>query len=128
MTLSTSRPVLSLCALLLAACSSSEGGAGSAAGGGEAKAAPAPTGKRAAAAGVPKVATPPPPLPADPGGARGVPGWAVRLGGNAAESGRAVVVSDNGDIYLAGLFRGQVDFGAGARYTARRADGFLARL
>ncbi len=127
MSFSTSRPVLSLCALVLAACSSSEGGAGSAAGGGEAKA-PAPTGKRAAAAGVAKVATPPPPLPADPGSARGVPGWAVRLGGNAAESGRAVALDAKGDIYLAGLFRGQVDFGAGARYTARRADGFLARL
>ncbi len=52
----------------------------------------------------------------------------MRLGGNAAESGRAVAVDDKGNIYLAGLFRGQVDFGAGARYTARRADGFLARL
>lgn len=129
MSSSTSRPLLSLCALALAACnSSSEGGAGSAAGRGEARAAPARTGARAAAAGVAVVATPPPPLPADPGRARGKPGWAVRLGGNAAESGRAVAMDAKGNIYLAGLFRGQVDFGAGARYTARGSDGFLARL
>ena len=130
MSFSTSRPVLSLCALALAACtSSSDGGAGSGADTrGEARAAAPGARKGAAAAGVAKRATPPPPLPADPGATRGKPGWAVRLGGTAAESGRAVAVDPRGNIYLAGLFRGQVDFGGGARYTARGSDGFLARL
>jgi hypothetical protein len=86
-------------------------------------------GARRASAGVPERATPPPPLPADPGGAsKGKPLWAVRLGGIKAESGRAVTVDAQGNVYLAGLFRDTVDFGGAGRFTAQGVDGFLARL
>jgi hypothetical protein len=96
-------------------------------------AAPAARGAaRAASAGVAERPTAPPALPVDPAGTggkgKGKPVWAIRLGGTAAESGRSVAVDAQGSLYLTGLFRDTVDFGAGARFTARRADGFLARL
>jgi hypothetical protein len=136
MTLSTSRSALSLCALAALAAACKEGGAESGEGG---RAAPraavtgepaAEPGARRASAGVAlKPHTAPPPLPSDPGGgAHGKPQWAVRLGGNAAESGRAIAVDARGDLYLAGIFRGTVDFGGAARLTARGADGYLARF
>ncbi len=121
------RAVLSLWAVCApAACKSGEEGSGRPAG--EAAAAKPGAGVRRASAGVPERATPPSPLPADPGNGGGNPLWAVRLGGNAAESGRAVAVDAGGNIYLAGLFRDTVDFGGGSRFTAHAADGFLARV
>jgi hypothetical protein len=132
MTPTITRAVLSMwtvCAL--AACKTGEGGDKAAVRPvtGSASEKPGPAARRASA-GVPARATPPPPLPPDRnrGKGAGVPLWAVRLGGNAAESGRAVAVDASGGIYLAGLFRDTVDFGGGARFTARGVDGFLARL
>ncbi|HWM84877.1 MAG TPA: hypothetical protein VNO33_03540 [Kofleriaceae bacterium] len=130
MTPSTTRFAASLCALALAAlqpaCKAESSDAGEASAPREARAAAKPV--KRGAIGVPARPTPPPALPADPGGTSGKPTWAVRLGGIAAESGRAVAVDARGNVYLAGLFRGTVDFGGGARFTAGRADGFLARF
>lgn len=153
-----SRALLSLwmawaAAALPAGCNSRDGdeaAASKSAAGGEAKPARGATAGAAhlAQAGVPATATPPPALPADPRAGqsaghgadqgagkskgkdseRGVPLWAVRLGGNKAESGRSIAVDAQGNLTVTGLFRDTVDFGGGARFTARGADGFLARL
>jgi hypothetical protein len=127
---SRSFPLLCAAAAALLSCKGDDSAGAPRAGSGPAAGAPE-AGKSAAkraSAGVPERATPPPPLPRDPGGEKGKPTWAIRLGGNAAESGRAVAVDARGELYLTGLFRGEVDFGSGARFTAAGADGFLARL
>src|SRR4051812_34887016 len=55
--------------------------------------------------------TPLPPLAADPGGATGKPAWATGFGGLGIDSPRDVAVAQDGSIYVAGLFDGEIDFG-----------------
>lgn len=136
-----SRALFSLCgwaaAAILAGCSGKPDAPARA--GGPPAAAPAAPGVKRGEAGLSATPTPPPPLPADPGPAaagakgkrddarRGSARWAIRLGGTKAESGRAVAVGPDGGLTVTGLFRDEVDFG-GTKFTARGADGFLARL
>lgn len=70
-------------------------------------------------------------LPADPGGKGGEHAWSIRLGGNKADSGRAIAVADDGTVYVAGMYRDTVDFGDGVKHTASDADtydGFVVAL
>lgn len=50
----------------------------------------------------------------------------IRFGGSGWDSARGVAVDDAGNIYLAGEFRDQVDFGGGAETSAGGIDGFVA--
>lgn len=62
--------------------------------------------------------TPLPPLAADPGGATGKPMWGVGFGGLGIDSPRGVALAQNGDIYVAGYFDGEADFGPGGKHVA----------
>jgi hypothetical protein len=71
-----------------------------------------------------------PPLAADPGGATGKPIWQSAFGGLGIDSTRGVAVSASGDVYVAGYFEGEIDFGApaGKKTSAGKTDAFLAKL
>ena len=56
----------------------------------------------------------------------GQPLWAKRFGGAASDSGKAIVVSDQGAVCVAGVFGSQVDFGGGALSSAGQDDAFVA--
>lgn len=132
MNMTSSRIVLasSLCAALGAIACKGDGDRSEAAGDKVAKSG----GGKAREGGGDVAATPAPaptpvvPLPADPGDRKkGAHQWSVRMGGPAAESGRAVAVDPKGNVYLTGLFRETVDFGDGVPLTADGVDGFVAR-
>jgi hypothetical protein len=53
--------------------------------------------------------------------------WSQRLGGTLADGGNSVVVDNNGDVVVAGYFRGTVDFGGGNLVSAGGADIFIAK-
>jgi hypothetical protein len=54
--------------------------------------------------------------------------WSKRLGGAATpDIGRAVTVDASGNLYVAGLFNGTVDFGAGGLTSSGANDVFLAK-
>jgi hypothetical protein len=59
---------------------------------------------------------------------RGSQPWAKRFGGVGADSGHALAVDGNGDIYIAGVFTGAVDFGGGPLgvFSSDRPELFLA--
>jgi hypothetical protein len=54
--------------------------------------------------------------------------WARRLGGAEQDEGRAVAFDPFGNILLAGVFRGSVEFLPGRTITAQERDIFLMRL
>src|SRR3954468_22621458 len=73
------------------------------------------------------------PLPAlatDTGGATGKPIWQAGFGGFGIDVPRGVAVGAGNEVYVAGYFEGECDFGApvGKRTAAGMADGFLAKL
>jgi hypothetical protein len=84
----------------------------------------------------PAVTKPLPPLAADPGGATGKPLWATSFGGLGIDAPRDVALAANGDVYVAGYFDGEIDFGGKvgkrtapvAKPTDKTADGYLAKL
>lgn len=86
--------------------------------------APAPAPKK------PLPTTPLPPLSADPGGATGKPIWQAGFGGLGIDAARAVAVDASGDVYVAGYFDGEIDFGGtiGKKPSAGGSDGFVAKL
>ncbi len=77
-----------------------------------------------------------PPLAKDPGGATGKPLRAVGFGGLGDDAGRALAIGANGDVYVAGFFDGECDFGGGGKLTAAGdqtgkkppSDAFVLRL
>ena len=54
--------------------------------------------------------------------------WAKRLGGASSEFGGGVAVDLSGDLFLAGTFYADVDFGAGTLPNAGGSDLFVARF
>lgn len=80
--------------------------------------------------------TPLPPLAADTGGATGKPLWATGFGGLGIDSPRDVAVAQDGSIYVAGLFDGEIDFGGTiGKHTApsekpqdAKSDAYLVKL
>jgi len=64
-------------------------------------------------------------LKLDPSGA---PLWARNFGGVADDFGRAVTTDAAGNIYLAGMFNGTVDFGTGPLVSAGSTDLFVVKL
>ncbi len=58
-------------------------------------------------------------------------GWAMNMGGNTADNGKAVARDGNGNVYVTGIFTGTADFnsgGAGGTLTAAgNEDVFLAK-
>lgn len=73
------------------------------------------------------------PLPAlaqDTGGATGKPIWQQSFGGFGMDVPRGVATGANDDIYVAGYFDGEIDFGGsvGKKTSAGGSDGFLAKL
>lgn len=64
-----------------------------------------------------------PPLAADPGGATGKAVWATGFGGLGIDSPRGIAVSPSGEVYVAGYFDGETDFGAGGKHVAPKKDG-----
>ena len=56
----------------------------------------------------------------------GQPLWAKRFGGAASEAGRAIAVSAQGVVCMAGDFDLQVDFGGGTLTSAGQGDAFIA--
>ncbi len=71
-----------------------------------------------------------PPLAADPGGATGKPVWQAGFGGLGIDSTRGVAVTPTGEVYVAGYFEGEIDFGApvGKKTSAGKSDAFLAKF
>jgi hypothetical protein len=53
--------------------------------------------------------------------------WATRFGGTAADYGAAVAVTGNGDVVVAGVFGGAVDFGGGVLLSSGSTDLFIAK-
>src|SRR6188474_495071 len=67
-------------------------------------------------------AAPPPPPAEDRGGATGKPRWGIGFGGLGTDAPRAVATGPDGDVYVAGYFDGEIDFGAaGKRAAAAKA-------
>jgi hypothetical protein len=57
--------------------------------------------------------------------------WAVQAGGTSDDEASSVVVDAAGDVYIAGVFQGKVDFRPGRResfFTAKDRDAFLWKL
>ncbi len=71
-----------------------------------------------------------PPLAADPGGATGKPMWQAAFGGLGIDSTRGIAVSAGGDVYVAGYYEGEIDFGGtvGKKTSAGKSDAFVAKL
>jgi hypothetical protein len=71
-----------------------------------------------------------PPLAPDPGGATGKPIWQTAFGGFGIDSVRGVAVGNDGSIYVAGYFEGDIDFGGtiGKKTSAGKSDAFLVKL
>lgn len=61
-------------------------------------------------------------------GQAGMHEWSVSFGGSGADSGLAISVADNGDVFVGGSFSGTVDFGDGAIQSAGGTDGFVLKL
>ncbi len=78
----------------------------------------------------PKTPKPPPPprstLPPDSGEHTGKTLWAKGLGSLMGDEGRAVALNAAGDVAVAGMFGGPIDFGNGTAITPQGTDGFLA--
>ena len=73
--------------------------------------------------------TPLPALAPSSGGSTGKPMWQAGFGGFGMDVPRGVAVAKNGDIYVAGYFDGEADFGPlGKRTSAGGSDGFLLKL
>jgi hypothetical protein len=53
--------------------------------------------------------------------------WATRFGGTSADYGAAVAVTGNGDVVVAGVFGGAVDFGGGVLVSSGSTDMFIAK-
>jgi hypothetical protein len=72
-----------------------------------------------------------PPLAKDPGGATGKAVWATGFGGLGTESPRGIVVAPNGDIYIAGIFDGEMVVGDQkfkATGDVTKTDAFVMKL
>lgn len=71
-----------------------------------------------------------PPLAPDPGGATGKPMWQAAFGGLGIDSTRGVAVGAGNEVYLAGYFESEIDFGGdvGKKKSAGKSDAFLAKL
>lgn len=71
-----------------------------------------------------------PPLAADPGGATGKPVWQTGFGGLGIDSTRGIAVTGSGEVWVAGYFEGETDFGGtiGKKTSAGKSDAFLAKL
>jgi hypothetical protein len=71
-----------------------------------------------------------PPLAADPGGATGKAIWQAGFGGLGIDAPRAVAVAASGDVYVAGYFEGEIDFGGaiGKRTSKGKSDAYVAKL
>lgn len=61
-------------------------------------------------------------------GSGGAFGWARRLGGAGEDGAFAVTVDGDGNVLLAGLYSGQVDFGGGMMTAAGVQDLFVAKF
>jgi len=74
--------------------------------------------------------TPLPALATDTGGATGKPIWQTGFGGFGIDVPRGVAVGAGNEVYVAGYFDGECDFGApvGKKASAGGSDGFLAKL
>src|SRR3569832_2178096 len=85
---------------------------------------PAPAVKREVAK------TPLPALATDTGGATGKPLWQTGFGGFGIDVPRGVAVGAGNEVYVAGYFDGECDFGApvGKKASAGGSDGFLTKL
>lgn len=53
--------------------------------------------------------------------------WSRRFGGNLSDSGRRIAIDRDGNVVVAGIFRGVVDFGGGPLTSAGEQDLFLAK-
>jgi hypothetical protein len=60
--------------------------------------------------------------------ATGAPRWSKRFGSTGKDAGIGIAVDEMGNVYLAGMFEGTVDFGAGPRSAAGGSDGYLVSL
>jgi hypothetical protein len=71
-----------------------------------------------------------PPLAADPGGATGKPMWQAAFGGLGIDSTRGIAVGAGNEVYVAGYFEGEIDFGGtvGKKMSAGKSDAFLAKV
>src|SRR5512143_4268141 len=71
-----------------------------------------------------------PPLAADPGGATGKPIWQAGFGGLGTDVPKGIAVSSAGDVYVAGYFEGETDFGGsiGKKKSAGKSDAFVTKL
>jgi len=71
-----------------------------------------------------------PPLAADPGGATGKPAWQAAFGGLGIDSSKAIAVGSSGEVYVAGYFEGEIDFGGtiGKKPSAGKSDAFLVKI
>jgi hypothetical protein len=54
--------------------------------------------------------------------------WSKKAGNNADQTGRAIAVTPQGDVVVAGGFGGQIDFGGGPLISAGIGDVFVAEL
>jgi len=70
-----------------------------------------------------------PALAADTGGATGKPLWQAGFGGLGVDVPRGVAVGSGGDVYVAGYFEGEAEFGAlGKKTSAGGSDAFVLKL
>lgn len=76
-----------------------------------------------------------PPLAKDPGGATGKPVWSTGFGGLGIDVPRDIAIGPGGEVYVAGYFDGEVDFGPAGKFKAAGeaakkppSDGYVAKL
>src|SRR3954469_11780457 len=71
-----------------------------------------------------------PPLAADPGGATGKPIWQAAFGGFQGASPKGIAVNGAGEVYVAGCYEGETDFGGtiGKKTPAGMSDAYLTKL
>lgn len=60
--------------------------------------------------------------------ASGTPSIAQAYGDSAIQSASAIVIGEQGEAYLAGIFDGKLSIGAGSQTSAGGYDGFLAKI
>ncbi len=68
------------------------------------------------------------PLQADPNQSEGKLAWAVSFGGADRDEAKAVDIDDKGNVAVAGVFTGEVDFGTGSKLVSKDAGGFVGLL
>lgn len=74
----------------------------------------------------PPPAQPPQPLPEDTGENQGVLGFAINHGSTGADDARGLAVDNNGDLLIAGYFKGAGMFGSD--FEATDPDAYIAKL